>query len=160
MGLNYRPPRDFNPDEVLETVKSGLNNYLDTISSKSKVHRDAFLPWYYKVLESVNSKLESLSLNRGSTVRTNPFSDKDIRDALSNLHSSLVCTATDKCSSNISFICKRYYVECIQNELNSSFVEVDRGFSDVVEEHREFLRGFNIQLDEYLQRIPDLKYNT
>ena len=144
----------------MKTVKKGLDEYLDAISKKSSLHRDAFLPWYYKFMETVEEKLASSVLNRHSDeIPANPFKVDDISRALEELHDSLVLTATDKCSSNISFVCKHYYLECIQNELNASFEEVDRKETDIVAEHQEFLKGFGILSDDATDQLPYI-YST
>ena len=136
-----------------------MNSYIDGLVKSVKIPKATFLPWYHKVLELVKISLNSLSFDRPKNKLINPFKDESILNALNQVHDHFVCTPTDKCSNNVSFVCKRFYLECIHEELNKNFELVDKTESDIIEEHNTFLRDFNIRVDETDPTLPFL-YST
>ena len=83
------------------------------MSVKLNGNNDNFNPWKDEVIEKVEAKIASLKrkvkYQRVSSVLNRP----DVQNYLNEIHSKFVVVPIDKAAKNVAFICKRYYVEVI-----------------------------------------------
>ena len=100
------------------------------------------------------------------------FSDPDVVTERSRLHENFVIVPADKASNNYTFVCKRYYVDILIEELGLHLLPgnptnnfTDCSASEVLDNHRSVLTTFGIQTaDEeldlpYIYWIPTLHKN-
>ena len=80
------------------------------------------------------------------------FSDPDVVTELSRLHENFVIVPADKTSINYTFVCKRYYVDILIEELglhllpgNPTYSLTDFSASEVLDNHTSVLTSFGIQ---------------
>ena len=93
---------------------------------------------------------ESDDLNILSTPDTSPFfSDPDVVTELSRLHENFVIVPADKASNNYTFVCKRYYVDILIEDLglhllpgNPTYNLTDFSASEVLDNHKSVLTSF------------------
>ena len=78
---------------------------LDTLSEWIKSIGDVLKRRIRRLKHSVNTRHESI------------FSDPDVVTELSRLHENFVIVPADKASNNYTFVCKRYYVDILIEEL-------------------------------------------
>ena len=67
---------------------------------------------------------------------------------LSELQKEYVFIPFDKCDNNISIVCKRLYLSCIQHELEKSFKSCDKNAEDIDNGQKNKLKDDTILLDE------------
>ena len=100
------------------------------------------------------------------------FSDPDVVKELSRLHVNFVIVPADKASNNYTFVCKRYYVDILIEELglhllpgNPTYNLKDFSASDVFDNHKSVLTSFGIQTTDeeldlpYIYWIPKMHKN-
>ena len=109
---------------------------------------------------SVNTRHESI------------FSDPDVVTELSRLHENFVIVPADKASNNYTFVCKRYYVDILIEELglhllpgNPTYNFTDFSAPEVLDNHKSVLTSFGIQTTDeeldlpYIYWIPKIHKN-
>ena len=116
-GPNFRTPKTINFSKCLDSIKLALTENIEKYADKHNLQAADFVPWKEKILELVNSKVDVLK----ATVipkKTNPIlKQPSVIEALKKLHSLYVITPIDKASKNIAFICKKFYINCLMDEL-------------------------------------------
>ena len=113
-----------------------------------------------RLKHSVNTRHESI------------FSDPDVVTELSRLHENFVIVPADKASNNYTFVCKRYYVDILIEELglhllpgNPTYNLTDFSASEVLDNHKSVLTSFGIQTTDeeldlpYIYLIPKMHKN-
>ena len=95
---------------------------LDTLFEWIKSTGDVLKRRIRRLKHSVNTRHESI------------FSDPDVVTELFRLHENFVIVPADKASNNYTFVCKRYYVDILIEEL---------GLKPYIQSYRFFcIRGF------------------
>ena len=91
------------------------------------------------------------------------FSDPEVVRELSSLHENFVIVPADKASNNYTFVCKKYYVSILIEELglnslpgNPTYNLTDFSASEVLDNHTSVLTSFGIDPNE---DELDLPYN-
>ena len=133
---------------------------LDTLSEFIKSIGDVLKRRIRRLKHSVNTRHESI------------FGDPDVVSELSRLHENFVIVPADKASNNYTFVCKRYYVDTLIEELglhllpgNPTYNLTDFSASEVLDNHKSVLTTFGIQTaDEeldlpYIYWIPKMHKN-
>ena len=136
---------------------------LDTLSEWIKSIGDVLKRRIRRLKHSINARHESI------------FSDPDVVTELSRLHENFVIAPADKASNNYTFVCKRYYVNILIEELglhllpeNPTYNLTDFSASEVLDNDKSVLTSFGIQTtDEELchtftgfQRCTKIPINT
>ena len=76
---------------------------------------------------------------------------KDVSDCLSEMHNKFVVVPIEKAANNVAFICKRFYVEVILNEIgiigvgNETYVRADYDKSKIVQENVNFFEPSRLE---------------
>ena len=113
-----------------------------------------------RLKHSVNTRHESI------------FSDPDVITELSRFHENFVIVPADKASNNFTFVCKRYYVNILIEELglhllpgNPTYNLTDFSASEVLDSNKSVLTSFGIQTTDeeldlpYIYWIPKMHQN-
>ena len=100
------------------------------------------------------------------------FSDPDVVREFSRLHENFVIVPADKASNNYTFVCKRYYVSILSEELglnslpgNPTYNLTDFSPSEVLDNHKSVLVSFGIETIDaeldlpYIYWIPKMHKN-
>ena len=73
----------------------------------------------------------------------------------------IVLVSTDKAANNITFVCKKFYISKIHEELASdNFEMIDKSVDDIVQEHEKFMLKFGIKLLPENRKLLFLYYIT
>ena len=131
---------------------------LDTLSEWIKSIGDVVKRRIQQLKHSVNTRFESI------------FRDPDIVHELSRLHENFVIVPADKASNNYTFVCKKYCVGILIEELglhslpgNPTYHPTDFSASEVLDNHKSVLTSFGIQTNNeeldlpYIYRIPKMQ---
>ena len=144
-GLGFRLPETRNSTKAFNSIKAGIQDYIAYLSKKFKVAEIIFNEWRNDILNKVKHKLGNISTNLNSNVS---FIDtKKAFDNLDKLHDKFVFVPTDKSANNISIVCKKFYLSCIQAELDASFTFVNESPEDIIAKQKVDLSRFGITLD-------------
>ena len=89
--------------------------------------------------------------------------DPDVVTELSRLHENFVIVPADKASNNYTFVCKRYYVDILIEELGLHFLPgnptynlTDFSASEVLDNHKSVLTSFGIQTTDEELDLPHI----
>ena len=78
------------------------------------------------------------------------FKKPEVVNELQRLHDNFVLVPADKASNNIVFVCKKYYYECLLNELgftstsgNPTYTRTNLTRDEILQNHISVLRTFD-----------------
>ena len=108
-----------------------------------------------RLKRSVNTRHESI------------FCDPEVVRELSRLHENFVIVPADKASNNYTFVCKKYYVSILIEELglnslpgNPIYNLTDFSASEVLDNHKSVLASFGIDPNEEELNLPYIYWIT
>ena len=136
-GPNFRENRKHDLDKTFKLIKEGLEEYIEDWSKKEKKSKIRLNEWKSKVLEKVKKNIEKIKetrfYNPGNPKRT--LSKKEPKDELARLQNLYVMTPIDKASNNISFVCKKFYIQKILEEVDkNTYEKIDRDPKVILDE--------------------------
>ena len=110
--------------------------------------------------------------NSRATRYRSVFNDKDVSATLSDIHDTFVVVPADKASNNVVFVCKKYYIQCLINELgiaavgdgNATYHRTAFSKDDILSNHDSVISSFGIPSNnhkniQFLYWIPKLHKN-
>ena len=86
-------------------------------AKQEEVELDSLSEW----IKSIRHLLKRRMYIAGRSINKKPksvFSDTDVTEHLADLHNRYVIVPADKASNNVVFVCKTYYFEFLQRELD------------------------------------------
>ena len=114
-GSKFRLTPRFNVDKIKNDIKNSVNEYVDKLSYKLRVHCGYFSEWKTLLFDLVNSKIAQTINIFPRTTNITSFKNK-----LQIIQDKYVIMPVDKAGSNFGFICKKYYAEVLQSEIINS----------------------------------------
>ena len=101
---------------IFGSIKSDINNYVKKLSARCSLSIRLFDGWKVTVLDKLRTKVfnSKIFCKRNQSILVSEAED------LSLLKQHFIMTSVDKASNNISFICKKYYLENIKHELSTT----------------------------------------
>ncbi len=143
---------------MLEEIKSGLDEYIRTWSRKENKNARLLNEWKRAVLDLVETKIIHLKNGKFKSIMKprRVLDTKEAKDELERLQKNYVLVPTDKASNNISFICRKFYIEKILEEVSKDTYEKVHDTSDVVVNRLENLasRKYNMKLEPKDKELP------
>ena len=95
--------------------------------------------------------------------RTNPvLKQEEVSNYLNLFHEKYVMTPIDKASSNVSVICKRYYVEVVLNEIgilgdgSDTYERANRSKEEIIDDNRIYSERLGYKLSEKENDLPTM----
>ena len=138
---------------------------------RKRTSNSTFSEWIKSIDDVLKRRIRRLK-HSVNTRHESIFSDPDVVSELSRLHENFVIVPADNASNNYSFVCKRYYVDILIEELglhllpgNPTYNFTDFSASEVLDNHESVLTTFRIQtVDEeldlpYIYWIPKMHKN-
>ena len=124
---------------------------------------DALLEWVKSVRTLVKRKIHIISKSI-NTEHKPTLKDPLVKKCLDEIHEEFVIVPADKASSNIIFICKAYYIQCLLEELNLSgnnpanttYKKVNFSKDEILSNHISFMTSNNINLTSEDHNLPSL----
>ena len=142
-GLNFHEQQPPNKISALNSIKSGVDAYISRASDKLNVPVVQFSEWKHNVISGVENNLERCKSYKFNNV----LSKRGPKDALQKLQADFAITPVDKAASNVSFICKAYYVEILNHEVTGSgtFIRSNSSPSQVISDikHSKYVKNNN-----------------
>ena len=103
-GPKYREPVSFPWHQNFDIIMDACEAYARRWAKKEDVELDTPSEW----IKSIGDVLHQTRVH---------LSDLDVVTELSRLHENSVIVPADKASNNYTFVCKRYYVDILIEEL-------------------------------------------
>ena len=169
-GPKYREPVSFSWHQNFDIIMDACEAYARRWAKKEDVELDTLSEWIRSIGDVLKRRIQRLkhSIN---TRHESIFSDPDVRE-LSRLHENFVIVPADKASNNYTFVCKRYYVDILIEELglhllpgNPTYNLTDFSASEVLDNHKSVLTSFGLQTTDeeldlpYIYWIPKMHKN-
>ena len=149
-GPKYREPTTFSWKYNFKLVMDSVEDYARRWAKEEEVELDSLSEW----IKSIRHLLKRRMYMAGRSVNNKPksvFSDTDVTEHLADLHNRYVIVPADKASNNVVFVCKTYYFECLQRELDlddsiskSTYQRTDFSKDEILANHRSVLSSFAI----------------
>jgi len=165
-GPKFRENESINWKQSKESISKGLRDAIDSWTDLEGINKSAFVGWKNRILERVDSKIDSLKTRIHPKNTKKLLNCPDIIDTLTKLQEDFVMVPIDKADNNTAFVCKRYYVEVVARELGlldgqsdiSTYEYLnDVDINDIVSSHKKELEdGFNIKVSEEMHTLPDI----
>ena len=152
-GLNYRDQAPPSIDLAYKAARQAINEYCCKMSERYNKPIVMFAEWKSLILERVKSQLQKCKpFSFNSTL-----SDEIVKKELEYLHDKYVLVPTDKAANNITFVCKKFYISKIHEELSSdNFELVNTSVDDIVQKHENFMLKYGIKLLPENRKLPFL----
>ena len=151
-GMGFIESTYKNHITIINRLSKDIDNYITKLSCKYSVNVRYFDEWKDSVCSDIKSKLLNIRLKRKRyrTVLKSESRDLDI------LKNRFVLTGIDKASNNVSIICKKFYAETIEKELENTktYIPVAMNESEVVSNHVKFCRKFDIEVTNDHFKLP------
>ena len=116
-GPNYREAKTLNFSRCLKSIEDALDISTEKFTKKHKLENKAVDAWKNAILHLVNEKIQTLKRSVVPHQIKPLLKDSTVVDCLKSLHSRYVVTPIDKASKNVAFICKKYYINSLMDEL-------------------------------------------
>ena len=136
-GPNFREGRKHDLDKTFKLIKEGIEEYAENWAKKENKNKNLLNEWKAKVLDKVKMKTEKLKDTRfyNDHYPKRTLSKKKPKDELARLQDLYVMVPVDKASNNVSFICKKFYIKKVLEEVDSSTYEkIDRNPNEILDE--------------------------
>ena len=157
-GLTFRECYKFKKKDVLSNIEKDLDTHIEKQSARKNILPQCFSLWKNDILCKVRSKLNVLKIKQ---FKKPSLMDKEVKAYLKDLHDKYVLVPTDKASSNISVVCKKYYHQCMIAELSSDVYEkVQQSEATVVESHKKDLKNFDLEINDDDDKVLPFMYST
>ena len=161
-GPKYREPLPFSCEQARQDIIDGIDDCIDAWSNKTGTIKSAFNAWKISIVNHVDQR--TMSLRRPTKSIPSIFSYNTTRECLSNLHSKYVMVPIDKAANNVAFICKRFYLQVILDELglvgssSSTYTNINNSTPDsIIKQHqKDMFDKFNITVNEEMSTLPDI----
>ena len=157
-GLNFREPQPPNKTIAYESIVSALDSYIYNMSTALNKSVQNFQEWKVVILHEVKKRLDTMRSYRYNKV----LSSNSVEEvALKNLQKDFVFVPVDKAGNNIAIICKYYYLSQLNKEISSAnFTEVNTSIDDILENHKQFLNKFSIEVNDKHNKLPFLYFTA
>ena len=156
-GPNFREQELMNWNIAKGNITQDINKFIDSWGNKLGKSKQLFTQWKLKLLEMIDNKYLSLKdkvkIRRVKKVLKTPECKKE----LSDLKEKYVLTPIDKAANNIGFVCKKYYLMIILEELRSQTYEQYEDINEVIEYvAEESSRKAFTQIETNNRKLPQI----
>ena len=154
-GPKFREPKSIDFINSRRLIDSALNQFIDKITNAIGINSSYFMDWKQHIMKEVDGKIKKICQNFRKRSSTSVFLNNDVKKELNYLLTNFVTVPIDKAQNNIAFICKRFYAEVINKELNSTtYTKVDTNIENIINNHTQFLSSKKIILEEDFKQLP------
>ena len=148
-GFSFIEPIFKNKSEIFCSLKRDITSYIVGLSNKFSLNLRYFDEWKVSVLAKIKHAVDNVKIynKKSESILKSECSDLNI------LKDHFVLSGIDKANNNISFTCKKYYIENIYNELSSTstYELSDLTEEEIVKSHIRFCSKYNIEVpDKFL----------
>ena len=153
-GPKYREPVSFSWHQNFNIIMDACEEYARRWAKKEDVEVDTLSEWVKSITDVLKRRIRRLKRSV-NTRHESIFCDPEVVRELSRLHENFVIVPADKASNNYTFVCKKYYVSILIEELglnslpgNPTYNLTDFSASEVLDNHKSVLPSFGIDPNE------------
>ena len=167
-GPKYREPVSFSWHQNFNIIMDACEEYARRWAKKEDVEVDTLSEWVKSIADVLKRRIRRLKRSV-NTRRESIFCDPEVVRELSRLHDNFVIVPADKASNRYTFVCRKYYVSILIEELglnslpgNPTYNLTDFSASEVLDNHKSVLTSCGIDPNEdeldlpYIYWIPKM----
>ena len=159
-GPNYREPCTINFNKCISAITAALTTCITNLSDKYKIKAAKFTTWKNTIMSNVIQKIAYLKTKTLPSPTKSTLNDPDVMAYLEELRRHFVIVPIDKAANNFSFICKKYYVSRILQEVglngspSTTYNNVDIPKADIINDNANYCNKFDLKLTEKQKALP------
>ena len=149
-GPKYREPVSVSWHQNFNIIMDACEEYARRWAKKEDVEVDTLSEWVKSIANVLKRRIRRLKRSV-YTRHESIFCDPEVVGELSRHHENFVIVPADKASNNYTFVCKKYYVSILIEELgldslpgNPTYNLTDFSASEVMDNHKSVLTSFGI----------------
>ena len=162
-GTKHRLSKSLSWNSIQKEINGALNKHISSVSRRLCLDDEDFYDWKDRILTLVKHRIFRCRSKVKASVNT-----KDVEGELDNLHKKLIVVPVDKASNNFSFICKKFYLKVLMDELgfdvissnpvgNITYTCIPMSESEVVTKHVNNMKAdFKISVSDKDIKLPKL----
>ena len=118
-GCKYREPVKLPYHEIKQSLVDSVDNFVSSKSKKYSLRESAFGDWKQRMLEVLVNRLNFFNNNCPDIFNPSEsiFKKDEIKSSLKRIRNKYIICRVDKASNNYAFVCKKYYITTLLNEL-------------------------------------------
>ena len=155
-GPNFREKNSINFKIARKEIEAAVNNFMDRWSKRKRKTKKHLNEWKNHMLEQVDLRIKKLQKRMQTwKQRKKVLQDEDVQNELNTLQRRFVMVPIDKAGNNIGFVCKKYYIMKIMDEVKSETYEniMDRK-QVVIGKQKQQSKKLKIDVDKENEKLP------
>ena len=155
-GPSYRKQNQVNWSITERLCKEAVAKYKRKWARKEKVDIRVLNEWECKVNECVQNRISSLKWKHINRRRSDILRNRRHLRSLGELHSKYVLVPADKAAQNVIVVCRKYYLEVVLKEIDSTatYERVEEDSEGIVNRHIRFFRHHHIEVPSQCKCLP------
>ena len=161
-GPKYREAQRFTWHQNVEDITHSVETYARSWAKREHTTVESLSEWIKTITALIKRRVHVLK-HSFDTKPKSVFKDPNVRKCLNRLHEQYVIVPADKASNNIVFVCKKYYHQCLINELGCNSASNDSAYTltsfsreEIISNHNSVLTSFGIKVNENVSELPFL----
>ena len=159
-GPKYREPVSFTWRQNFDIIMNACEEYATRWAKKEDVELDTLSEWIKSISRVLKRRIRRLK-HSVDTKHYSIFRDPEVVEELSRLHGNFIIVPADKASNNFTFVCRKYYIHILQEELglntlpgNPTYTLTDFTTSEILDNHKSVLTSFGISTSDTEHDLP------
>ena len=155
-GPVFREQNNIDWEVNLKNCKASVSKYVKKWARIASVDRQVLRDWEETVHECIEQRVRCLKQRHVNRRKKHVLKNRVHLDYLNKLHENYVLVPADKAANNVIVVCKRYYLDVVLKELESTntYQEVHSNCSSVVSRHLKYMVQNDIFVQEQQEHLP------
>ncbi|MCP4064121.1 MAG: hypothetical protein GY740_12840, partial [Gammaproteobacteria bacterium] len=165
-GTKYRIPKQIDWYKTKKAAFDALNKFISHLSHKFSLSTILFRQFLQRCLTIIDNRINFLKRHKLEVPKS--LWTKDTKQSLQNLQNKFVIVPADKASNNYVFVCQKFYLQVMCEELgititpnnitvsgNNTYTPVQETKDSILARHNQILSTYNIDKPKY-QKLPKM----
>ena len=112
-------------------------------------------------VEAIQTRIDRLRKNKKNPRKRQVLSDSECQEYLVDFQTRFVLVPADKASNNVPIVCKKYYLDVVLKELDTSngtnpqtYMPCSDHKENIIVEHQDFMTRQNIKIPVDMKQLP------
>ena len=161
-GPKYRIPNTINWKYNFKLLMDAVEDHARKWVKREEVNINCLSEWIKTIRDLIYKRFNILR-TKFKPKTSNIFNDENVMNCLTSLQSKFVIVPADKAPNNIIFVCKKYYVQCLLNELgvntnshNNTYTLETLSKQEILNNQMSVLSSFGIDVNKEDHELPSL----
>ena len=154
-GPVFREQNNIDWEVNLKNCKASVSKYVKKWARIATVDRHVLRDWEETVHECIEQRVRCLKQRHVNRRKKHVLKNGVHLDYLNKLHENYVLVPADKAANNVIVVCKKYYLDVMLKELESTntYQEVHSDCSSVVSRHLKYMVQNDIFVQEQQEHL-------